>query len=299
MERPIDWHVAISHAENSTTAPALPQRPAQTAASMPAPVAATHTLPSSTALKLPSPVRAEALAKALLEHPDLEFVNYITSGFTAGFDIGYRGARLSVSTPNCASAYQHASAISSAIGKEVALGRTIGPFSAPPFSHFVTSALGAAAKSSGGYRVTLDLSRPAGKSVNDGICSEDFSVLYASIDDAVRIIFDIGGAPFMAKSDLSAAFRQCPVRPADYPLLGFEWNGGFYYDAVLPFGLCSAPSIFAQFAEALYWITCRRANSDSIVRYADDFMFIDITESGCATKQQTFRAVADELGAGA
>lgn len=225
------------------------------------------TRPTSTTPSLPSPVSADALAAALVRHPDREFVTYLYDGFTNGFNIGYRGTRRSLHTPNCASAFQHSDEITAAISKEVSLGRTIGPFDWHPFPNFVTSALGAAAKSSGGYRLTLDLSRPFGESVNDGISGDDFALEYSRVDDAVRLIVDMGGSPFMAKSDIKAAFRQCPVRPRDYPLLGFEWQGRYYYDAVLPFGLCSAPFIFAQLATALHWITCQRTQSNATVQY--------------------------------
>ena len=40
----------------------------------------------------------------------------------------------------------------------------------------------------------------------------------------------------IAKADIQEAFRLIPIRPQDYPLLGFTWKGLFYYDIMLPMG---------------------------------------------------------------
>ena len=45
-----------------------------------------------------------------------------------------------------------------------------------------------------------------------------------------------------------------PVHPQDRVLLGVQWEGQVYVDAVLPFGLQSAPKIFNALADGLKWI---------------------------------------------
>ena len=42
------------------------------------------------------------------------------------------------------------------------------------------------------------------------------------------------------KRDLKRAYRQFPIDPFDYPLLGYQWNGELYFDVVLPMGLKTA-----------------------------------------------------------
>ena len=59
---------------------------------------------------------------------------------------------------------------------------------------------------------------------------------------------------FMAKTDIESAFRLFPVHPHDWELLGLFWNGFYYFDKVLPFGLRSAPFIFNQLSDAIEWI---------------------------------------------
>lgn len=48
----------------------------------------------------------------------------------------------------------------------------------------------------------------------------------------------------MAKTDIEDAFRIIPIHPSDYHLLGFIWEGQFYYDKCLPMGASSSCQIF-------------------------------------------------------
>lgn len=73
------------------------------------------------------------------------------------------------------------------IEKEILLKHAVGPFDTPPFANFVCSSLGVRPKKTGGARLSMDLSRPFGRSVNDYICAEDYSLRYFSIDDTVRM----------------------------------------------------------------------------------------------------------------
>ena len=66
-----------------------------------------------------------------------------------------------------------------------------------------------------GRQAVPSLSAPAGYSINDFIFSEDFSLHYTSVDDAVRLLFTLGTGVQMAKVDLKATFRMIPVRKQD------------------------------------------------------------------------------------
>ena len=57
----------------------------------------------------------------------------------------------------------------------------------------------------------------------------------------------------MAKLDLQAAFHMVPILPSEWELLGMRWRDQYYVDTCLPLSLCSAPSIFNNFASALHW----------------------------------------------
>ena len=72
-----------------------------------------------------------------------------------------------------------------------------------------------------------------------------------------------------------------PVHPEDRPLLGMSWNGAVYFDAVLPFGLCSALKIFTAIADALQWMV-HQAGVPTVLHYLDNFLIVstpDITQA--------------------
>ena len=54
--------------------------------------------------------------------------------------------------------------------------------------------------------------------------------------------------------NIQSVFMLVPVHPADQQLLGIRWEDNLYIDAILPFGLRSAPKIFNALADALEWI---------------------------------------------
>jgi hypothetical protein len=82
----------------------------------------------------------------------------------------------------------------------------------------------------------------------------------------------------MINLDLEQAFRHIPIHPADWPLLGYQWKGSFYYELFLMFGLCSAPYIFNLFSEALHWILSHHIPA-RIWHYLNDFLKIFCPET--------------------
>ena len=62
----------------------------------------------------------------------------------------------------------------------------------------------------------MHLSHPPGHSVNDGIPVKEFSI---SVDTAMDAAMMLGRGAIMAKVDVKAAFRLCPIRPEDWPYL--------------------------------------------------------------------------------
>lgn len=66
----------------------------------------------------------------------------------------------------------------------------------------------------------MHLSAPVGRSVNNGIHPDEFSLHYNSVDNAVAILLHLGKEALMAKIDLKSAFHMIPVHCADWDLLG-------------------------------------------------------------------------------
>jgi len=99
------------------------------------------------------------------------------------------------------------------------------------------SPLGVVPKKDGTWCIIMDLSSPHGSSINDFIAKNDYMLHYASIDDTVTLVARYGQKGPMAKLDIKHAFCLCPVRLEDRELLGIHWQGIFYIDLRLPFGL--------------------------------------------------------------
>jgi len=71
------------------------------------------------------------------------------------------------------------------------------------------------------------------------------------------------------KKDLRRAYRQFPVDPRDCSLLGFCFQGKFYFDTRCPFGLCSSAIICQCTTTAIVHIFNGKGFSADV--YLDDF----------------------------
>ena len=137
----------------------------------------------------------------------------------------------------------------------------------------------------GKWRLIVDLSSPAGASVNDGISVEWSSVAYVSIDHLSSLVLGAGTRALLVKADIKEAYRMLPIHPEDQALLGAQWEGIIYTDRALPFGLRSAPKIFSAVADALQWILTKKGVKN-LLRYLDDFIFVTKSlEEAIASKQ--------------
>ena len=101
----------------------------------------------------------------------------------------------------------------------------------------------------------------------------------------------------MAKFDVEAAYRNIAVHPADRYLLGMKWQGQYYVDLALPFGLRSAPFIFNTVAEAVEWILVNSYKVPDLLHYLDDFVTAGPPDfPQCAQNLSTSLAVCKHLG---
>lgn len=66
------------------------------------------------------------------------------------------------------------------------------------------------------------------------------------------MILKVGPGAILLKKDLADAFRQVPVAECDWWLLGFHWDGAYWIDRFLSFGLRTSPYIFNLFAKGLH-----------------------------------------------
>ena len=166
---------------------------------------------------------------------------------------------------------------------ELTQGRLVGPLPQPAGSHVQVSPVGLVPKPhSEKFRMIVDLSSPKGLSVNDGIDENLCSLQYASVDNAVDGIRQLGRGAQLVKMDLQNAYRLIPVHPYDQHLLAIRWNDQVYIDRNLPFGLRSAPKLFTTFADVVAWaIHC--CGVRYILHYLDDFLIMGAPISSEAT----------------
>ena len=215
-----------------------------------------------------------------------------------GFHLGYTGPPLSSISKNHKSTNNFPSVISDFISEGITNYRIAGPFPSPPFQHFISSPLGVVPKSEQGkYRVIQDLSFPKHNSVNDHIPQENSSVQYESIDNVTALLNQFGKDSLMAKTDIKDAFRIIPIHPEDYKLLGFSWEGAFYYDKCLPMGASSSCQIFESLSQALQWAMYSKFNAAGMSHMLDDFFFIGPKHSQkCLQDLNQFIYMCEESG---
>ena len=180
--------------------------------------------------------------------------------------------------------------------KELQANRVEGPFTHPPFHNYICSPIGLRAKKEKGkFRMIHDLSSPQNNSVNSKIPDQQATVQYQTLDHVIGILQDNGPGSFMAKADIQEAFRIIPIAPSCYHLLGFQFQGHYYYDKVLPMGLRSSCAIFEKFSTALHWILQPKFGARGVSHILDDFIFISANKSTCFTDLNNFLHMCQEI----
>jgi hypothetical protein len=95
----------------------------------------------------------------------------------------------------------------------------------------------------GRWRLIVDLSSPLERTVNDYISPLLCSLSYASVEDAAAFILRAGQGALLARLDIKCAYRNIPIHPEDWHLLGMRWRDRYFINTCLPFGLRSAPKM--------------------------------------------------------
>ncbi|XP_069133139.1 uncharacterized protein [Argopecten irradians] len=251
----------------------VPDSPVETDSRIPTPILGHKTNPQTNS-NLPTPINVPTFLESLTGYSDNEF-HFLRVGFTEGFSLQYQGPREYRFSKNLKSALDNIAVLKQKIECELSLGRVQGPFELPPFPNLQISPLGLVPKREPNeYRVIHHLSYPLGSSINDGIDPEDATVSYQSIDDAMSLIKRFGSGALMAKSDIESAFRLIPIHPNDYELLGFQIEGKFYFDRVLPMGCSISCRLFETFSSAIHWVMENKYHVAGMVHILDDFLFV-------------------------
>lgn len=247
----------------------------------------------SARIPLPTKVNVEYLREELNTYYDKEILQFLEFGWP----ISYMHRSLPNSKPrNHRGAKLYPHHVDQFIATEIGHHATIGPFISNPFEFPITvSPLNTAPKHSpGGRRVIVDLSFPAGHSVNDGIptgwyIDEPFTLTYPTVDSLCSLIQLKGQGCHIYKSDLCRAYRQIQVDPSDYPFLCYQWRGSLFADTVFPFGLRSASIACQRTTKALSYIHNKHGYNSDV--YLDDFCGADTPDRAADAFQHLQRII--------
>ena len=208
-------------------------------------------------------------------YEDMEVVEWLKYGWPSGRLP--TGKELVTSCKNHKGATDYPEALHSYISKEQRHSVVMGPYDKIPFRSKVgISPLSTRPKkNTQDRRVILDLSFPPGESVNDGMLKDNYlgfqaKLTFPGVDDYAFRIFSLGQGCMMFKIDLSRYFRQLPLDPGDYSLIGYIIDGKLYFDKVLPMGMRTAPYIAQRVTNAIAFI--HRRMTFFLLNYVDDFV---------------------------
>lgn len=143
--------------------------------------------------------------------------------------------------------------------KEVERGWVIGPFELDALSRAHVNSFSIITYNHWPYEWIriMDLSLPAGVSVNEGILAEpEWWMLHCmSVDEPMKLMQLLGwGSSPAAKLGIKSGYQINPVCWTDSLLLGIVWKENIYVNLALLLGLCLAPQIFNSLTCTFQWI---------------------------------------------
>lgn len=244
-------------------------------------------------LTIYTPVDAQKLKQYLIGYHDAEFVS---KGFLHGFSLGLKD------TPTlkpCTKKFIPKKQLVNKIQDEVAKGRIIGPVHEVLSKSIMVSPVQVIPKAdSSKLRMIFNLSQPTGYSVNDNIDPAAISVSYCSVTDVVHWIMNHKAEDewFMAKADLTDAYRMVPITDSDWKHLGMQVGQEVYVDRCLPMGAASSCSTFQRISDALTWISLNTCPvSCMIYNYLDDFLVLADGKNKCEQALSHFEQLCKKL----
>lgn len=148
------------------------------------------------------------------------------------------------------------------------------------FQPDIVSPLALVPKQDGGSRLIHDCSLPVGGCLND--FAVDFQkCTYESVDSAVQ---NLQQGHYLAKVDISAAYRGVAIHPSSYSATGIKWDFDgrtqYFVDTRLPFGARASPTIFHRISQFVKRAMLRKGHK-LITAYQDDFLVQGSTYEEC------------------
>ncbi len=154
-----------------------------------------------------------------------------------GADIGCTGSFRSPSTSsNASSAFEYGRQVTDAIASWVKKGFVFGPVELTKIPKDAkVNGIMVRPKPDGAARVILNMSAPAGNSVNDGIDITRFPAIMSSTKKWLAVLEKAGRGCVIMKIDWSDAYKHIAVRQEDLNLQWFTWLGRGFVELCLIF----------------------------------------------------------------
>ena len=217
----------------------------------------------------------EKMEQYLEKYHDKEVVQWLRYGWPTGRIPGWENPK--INNKNHKGPTGHPGVVKKYIEKEIQKGAVMGPYHKIPFASRVgiSPISTRPKKGTEERRIILDLSFPPGQSVNDGIPKDTYlgfqaKLSFPKVDDFALRIHQLGTEAAMFKIDLSRYFRQLPLDPGDYSLIGYIIEGKIYFDKMLPMGMRSAPYIAQRVTDVIAYI--HKSMEFYLLNYVDDFV---------------------------
>ena len=146
-------------------------------------------------------------------------------------------------------------------------------------------------------RVIVDLSWPKGHSINDAVESDnymgvDFLLTLPTIDNILNAVKKFGKSCYIAKIDVSRAFRHVPLDPKDINHVGLFWKD-YFIEKSLCFGFKHGSQLFQRLSQSVRFIMSEE-NFHTIC-YIDDYVLFGSKEQ-CSKAFHRLSDLVDELG---
>ena len=109
----------------------------------------------------------------------------------------------------------------------------------------------------------MNLSYPAGQSVNDHVDKNEFDhtpfiLKFPTIDSIARGICEAGDDVVLFKVDVARAFRNLRVDPVNALKFGIKWADAFYVDLAVAFGWTHGSGAFQILSDSSRFIMAKK-----------------------------------------
>ena len=140
----------------------------------------------------------------------------------------------------------------------------------------------------------MDLSFPQGNAVNSGVSKFQYrgrqvQLRLPNIDDLIKIVQSKTGRVLLFKRDLKSTYKQVYVCVTEIHLLGYIYNGKYYFDVTLPMGLTNSAYICQRVTDMLIFIY--HSEGYTGLNYLDDLASAEVE----ALAMQAYEVLGDIL----